>query len=106
MNLKNQLSSGTGMTKFLAGKQISPSATLNLACNSLMIRKYQRNSKNSTYIEKIGKNKFDLEFKNEIEEEINFVLELNQAKSSEIFYNINHIKASHKKLKFKTQLPT
>ena len=71
-----------------------------------MIRKYQRNSKNSTYIEKIGKNKFDLEFKNEIEEEINFVLELNQAKSSEIFYNINHIKASHKKLKFKTQLAT
>ena len=91
MNLRNQLSSGgsTGMTKFLAGKQItllSPSTTMNLACISLMIRKYQRNSKNSTsYIEKIGKNKLDLEFKNEIEEEINSVLELNQARSSEIF---------------------
>ena len=37
--------------KFLARKQItllSPSTTLNLAYTSLMIRKYQRNSKNST----------------------------------------------------------
>ena len=47
MNLRTRLSSGTGMTKLLAGKQIallSASMTLNLACTSLMIRKYQRYS--------------------------------------------------------------
>ena len=47
--------------------------------------------------EKIGKNEFDLQFKYEIEEEIDSVLELNQTSSSEIF-NITH-KASYKKLK-------
>ena len=79
MNLRTQLSSGTGMTKFLAGKQItllSPSTTLNLACTSLMNWKYQKTQKISH--RKIGKNEFDLEFKNKIEEEIDSVLELNQ----------------------------
>ena len=50
MNLRTQLSSGTGTTKFLGRKQITllmPSTTPNLA-ESLLIRKYQRNSKNST----------------------------------------------------------
>ena len=59
MNLRTRLSSGTGMTKLSAGKQIallSASMTLNLACTSLMIRKYQRNSKNLTQktLEKIS----------------------------------------------------
>ena len=79
MNLRTQLSSGTGMTKFLAGKQItllSPSMTLNLACTSLMNWKYQKTQKISH--RKIGKNEFNLEFKNKIEEEIDSVLELNQ----------------------------
>ena len=79
MNLRTQLSSGTDMTVFLAGKQItllSPSTTLNLACTSLMNWKYQKTQKISH--RKIGKNEFDLEFKNKIEEEIDSVLELNQ----------------------------
>lgn len=33
-----------------------------------------------------------MEFKNETAEEIKFVLELNQTRSSEIFLNIKHIK--------------
>ena len=46
-------------------------------------------------IGKIGKNEFDLQFKHEIEQEINSVLELNQTSSSEIF-NITHIKQAIK----------
>ena len=37
------------------------------------------------------KNELDLEFKNEIEEWINYILKLNQTSSSEIFFNIKHI---------------
>ena len=48
------------------------------------------------HIEKIGKNEFDLQFKHEIEEEIDSVLELNQTSSSEIFFNITHIKQAIK----------
>ena len=50
------------------------------------------------HLEKIGKNEFDLQFKYEIEEEIDSVLELNQTSSSEIF-NIRHTKQAIKKLK-------
>ena len=49
------------------------------------------------HIEKIKKNEFDLQFKHEIEEEISSVLELNQTSSSEIFFNITHIKQAIKK---------
>ena len=48
MNLRTQLSSGTIMTKLLERKQITllrTSTTLNLVCTLLMIRKYERNSK-------------------------------------------------------------
>ena len=48
------------------------------------------------HIEKIGKNEFDLQFRHEIEEEIDSVLELNQTSSSEIFFNITHIKQAIK----------
>ena len=48
------------------------------------------------YIEKIGKNEFDLQFKHEIEKEIDSVLELNQTRASEIFFNITHIKQAIK----------
>ena len=48
------------------------------------------------HIEKIGKNELDLQFKNEIEEEIDSVLELNQTSSSEVFFNIKHIKQAIK----------
>ena len=44
------------------------------------------------HVEKIGKNEFDLQFKHEIEEEIDFILELNQPSSSETFFNITCIK--------------
>ena len=44
------------------------------------------------HVENIGKNEFDLQFKHEIEEEIDFILELNQPSSSEIFFNITYIK--------------
>ena len=44
---------------------------------------------------KLEKNEFDLQFKNEIEEKINSVLELNQTSSSEIF-NKKHIKLAIK----------
>ena len=37
-----------------------------------------------------------MEFKNKIEEEIDSVLELNQTSSSEIFFNIKHIKQAIK----------
>lgn len=37
------------------------------------------------------KNELDLEFKNEIEEWINYILKLNQTSFSEIFFNIKHI---------------
>ena len=47
-------------------------------------------------IEKIGKNEFDLQFKHESEEEIESVLELNETSSSEIFFNITHIKQAIK----------
>ena len=48
MNLRTQLSSGKIMTKLLERKQITllrTSTTLNLVCTLLMIRKYERNSK-------------------------------------------------------------
>ena len=48
------------------------------------------------HIEKIGKNEFDLQFRHKIEEEIDSVLELNQTSSSEIFFNITHIKQAIK----------
>ena len=96
MNLRIQLSSGTGMTKFLVGKQatlLSPSTTLSLACK-LHIFDYQEilEKIKKFHKEKIGKNASDSEFKNEIEEEINSVLKLNQTSSSEIFFNKKHIK--------------
>ena len=43
------------------------------------------------------KNEFDLQFKHEIEEDIDSVLELYQTSSSEIFFNITHIKQAIKK---------
>ena len=57
-----------------------------------MIRKYQR----KFHIEKNEINKFDLEFKNETEEDIGSALELNETSSSEIFFNIKHIKQAVK----------
>ena len=48
------------------------------------------------HIEKTGKNEFDLQFKHEIEEEIDSVLELNQTSTSEIFFNVTHIKQAIK----------
>ena len=48
------------------------------------------------YIGKIGKNESDLQFKHEIEKEIDSVLELNQTSSSGISFNIAHIKQAIK----------
>ena len=48
------------------------------------------------HIEKIGKNDFDFQFKHEIEEEIDSVLDLNQTSSSEIFFNITQTKQAIK----------
>ena len=69
---------------------LSPSTTLNLACNIFDDQKISEKLK-KFYLEKIGKNEFDLEFRNQTEEEIDSVLELNQTSSSEIF-NIKHTK--------------
>ena len=48
------------------------------------------------HIEKIGKNESHLQFKHEIRGGIDSVLELNQASSSEISFNITHIKQAMK----------
>ena len=69
---------------------LSPSTTLNLACNIFDDQKISEKLK-KFHLEKIGKNEFDLEFRNQTEEEIDSVLELNQTSSSEIF-NIKHTK--------------
>ena len=45
------------------------------------------------------KNELDLEFKNEIEEWINYILKLNQTSPSEIFSNIKHINQTIKNSK-------
>ena len=73
----------TGMTKFLAGKQTGQHIFDDQEISE-KLKKF--------HIEKIGKNESDLEFKDEIEEEIDSVLELNQTSSLEIFFNIKHIK--------------
>ena len=97
MDLRTQLSFSSGMTKFLAGKQITllnPSMTLNLACTSLMIRKYQRNSKNST---KKKLEKMSLTWNSNMKLKKRLTLSrLNQTSSSEIFFNIKHIKQAIK----------
>ena len=48
------------------------------------------------HIEKIGKNEFNLQFKHEIEEEIDSVLKLNESSFSEIFFHKTHIKQTIK----------
>ena len=75
MDLRTQLSFSSGMTKFLAGKQITllnPSMTLNLGLHNLDDQKISKKLK-KFHKEKTGKNEFDLEFKHEIEEEIDSV---------------------------------
>ena len=63
-----------------------------------MIRKYQRNLNSNYQIphRKNQKNEFNLQLKHEIEEEMDYVLELNQTSSSEIFFKIIHIKQAIK----------
>ena len=80
---------------------LSPSTTLNLACTSLMIRKYQRNSKNSTQ-KKLEKMSLTCD-SNMKSKKRQTVLELNQTSSSEIFFNITHIKQAIKNSKTQLQ---
>ena len=92
MNLSTQLSSGTVITKFLERKQmtlLSPSTTLNLVCTSLMIGKYERNSKDFIY-KKLEK--MSLTCNSKIILKKRSTLELNQTSSSEIFSSMKHIR--------------
>ena len=90
MNLSTRLSSGKVLgknTNNIVKPTYDTESCLHIFDDKEISEKLQKFN-----IEKIGKNDFDLQFKYEIEEETDSVLELNQTSSSEIFFNKTYIK--------------